>query len=221
LTNNAHANSFGAGVRVGYLGNLSQHVSVGGSYQSRIWMSKFDSYKGLFAQGGDFDIPSSWVAGIAIKPTPKLDLLADVQQVRYSEVKSVANAMLPNLVQAQLGATNGAGFGWQDMTTVKFGVQNRVNPSFTWRAGYSYGKQPIPTTEVLFNILAPGVEEHHASAGVSRAVGHAGEVSLAVTRAFSHTVTGPNPLEVPGRQQIALEMNQWDVQIGYAFRFGR
>jgi len=32
--------------------------------------------------------------------------------------------------------------------------------------------------------------------------------------------TGPNPLEVPGRQQIGLEMNQWDVQVGYTFRLG-
>lgn len=221
LTNNAHANAYGGGVRVGYVGSFSPYLSVGASYQSRIWMTRFEPYKGLFAQSGAFDVPSTWVAGIAIKPTPNLDLLADVQQVRYSEVKSVANGMLPNLLQAPLGGDNGAGFGWRDMTTLKLGLQQRMRDGWTWRAGYSYGRQPIPSTQVLFNILAPGVEEQHASFGLSKAAGHGKELSFAITRAFSNTVTGPNPLEVPGRQQISLEMNQWDVQVGYAFRFGR
>jgi long-chain fatty acid transport protein len=221
LTNNAHANSFGGGVRVGYLGDLSRHFSVGASYQSRIWMQKLGAYKGLFAQAGGFDVPSSWVAGVAVKPTVNIDLLADVQQVRYTEVKSIANALLPNLMQAALGATGGPGFGWQDMTTYKFGVQQRVARGWAWRAGYSYGRQPIPSTEVLFNILAPGVEQHHASIGLSRNTANGQELSVAITRAFSHTVTGPNTLEAPGQQQIGLTMNQWDVQVGYRFRFGR
>jgi long-chain fatty acid transport protein len=221
LTNNAHANSFGGGVRVGYAGDLSRYVSVGASYQSRIWMQKFGVYKGLFAQNGGFDVPSSWVVGVAVKPTANIDLLADVQQVRYSEVKSIANTLLPNLVQASLGGQAGPGFGWRDMTTFKFGVQQRVHPGWSWRAGYSYGRQPIPSAEVLFNILAPGVEQHHASIGLSRTVRRGQDLSVAITRAFSHTVTGPNPLEAPGRQQVGLTMNQWDLQVGYSFRFGR
>jgi long-chain fatty acid transport protein len=221
LTDNTHANSFGGGIRAGYVGDVSRFLSVGASYQSRIWMRKFEPYKGLFAQDGGFDVPSTWVAGVAIKPTPQIDVLADVQQVRYSEVKAIANTLLPNLMQSPLGGDNGAGFGWQDMTTYKFGVQRRVGGSYTWRAGYSYGKQPIPSSEVLFNILAPGVEEHHASFGVTKIVGHGHALSVAVTRAFSNTVTGPNPLEAPGRQQIGLEMNQWDVQVGYSLAFGR
>ncbi len=221
LTNNSHANSFGGGLRVGYMGTLSQHLSVGASYQSRIWMRKLETYQGLFAQGGSFDVPSSWVVGIAVKPTEHVDLLADVQQVRYSEVKSIGNALLPNLMQAPLGSEGGAGFGWHDMTTFKFGMQRRMRTGWTWRAGYSYGKQPIPSSEALFNILAPGVEEHHATVGLSKAVGKGREFSLAITRAFSNTVTGPNPLEAPGRQQIGLQMDQWDVQFGYALKLGR
>ena len=218
LTNNAHANSFGGGLRVGYLGTLSRYLSVGASYQSRIWMQKFEPYKGLFAQAGAFDVPSSWTVGVAVKPSATLDLLADVQQVRYAEVKSIANTFLPNMMHSALGSDTGAGFGWQDMTTYKFGLQQRVRQDWTWRAGYSYGRQPIRSTEVLFNILAPGVEQHHASVGLSRLVGNGKELSLAVTRAFSNTVTGPNPLDVPGQQQIGLSMNQWDVQVGYTFR---
>lgn len=221
LTNNAHANSLGGGLRVGYVGDVSRFLSVGASYQSRIWMQKLEPYKGLFAQDGSFDVPSSWVAGVAVKPTSNIDLLADVQQVRYSEVRSIGNGLLPNLMQASLGSDAGAGFGWRDMTTYKLGVQQRVSSGWTWRAGYSFGRQPIPTSEVLFNILAPGVEEHHATAGLSKSVGNGRELSIAITRAFSNTVTGPNPLEAPGRQQIGLAMDQWDFQIGYTLKLGR
>ena len=87
-----------------------------------------------------------------------MDIAVDVQQVLYSGVASVGNPLLPNLMQSPLGTDGGAGFGWEDMTTIKGGVQLRAGEGWTWRAGYSYGSQPIPESEVLFNILAPGVD---------------------------------------------------------------
>jgi long-chain fatty acid transport protein len=219
LTNNPPANSFGGGVRVGYLGQLSRYLSVGASYQSRVKMSRFTGYSGLFAQQGDFDIPSNWVVGIGVKPTPSVDIALDVQGVRYSEVRSIGNPMLPNLMTAPLGSDNGAGFGWQDMTTVKMGVQYRGAHGLTWRGGYSYGQQPVPPSEVLFNILAPGVIEQHVTAGLSKALGEKKAFHLSVMRALSHSVTGPNPLEVPGRQQISLTMSQWEFEVGYSIKF--
>ncbi len=53
LTNNGHNNSFGFGVRVGYLGNLSEKFSIGASFQPEIRMGRFDEYAGLFAEQGD------------------------------------------------------------------------------------------------------------------------------------------------------------------------
>ena len=72
LTNKDHANSYGAGVRLGYLGKLTHWLSVGASYQSRINMSKFDEYSGLFAEKGGFDIPQTFTGGVAVKPVDKL-----------------------------------------------------------------------------------------------------------------------------------------------------
>jgi long-chain fatty acid transport protein len=218
VSDNGNAYSFGGGVRVGYLGELSERLSVGASYQTKIWMSRFDKYAGLFAEEGGFDIPANWVVGIAVKPTPRLDIAFDVQRVLYSGVASVAQPMLPNLMQAPLGSNDGAGFGWKDMTTYKGGVQVRAGQGWTWRAGYSYGKQPIPASEVIFNILAPGVEEQHATFGFSKVLGTSQEIGMALMRAFSHEVTGQNSLEVPGQQTIQLKMNQWDIELSWSFR---
>jgi long-chain fatty acid transport protein len=221
VTNNDSAHSYGAGFRLGYLGQIAPSLTVGVSYQSRVKMTNLDKYAGLFAQQGDFDIPSNWVAGIGYKPSPGMDIAFDVQRVNYSEVKSIGNPMLPNLQTARLGDENGAGFGWRDMTIVKVGVQFKAAARTIVRAGYSYGQQPIPESEVMFNILAPGVIQQHLTAGLTQAVSPRGALHLAVTRALPHDVTGPNPLEAPNRQQITLSMSQWDLEVGYTVRFGR
>jgi long-chain fatty acid transport protein len=217
LTNNKTSSSVGAGVRVGYQGKWSDYFSVGAAYQSRVYMTKFKDYQGLYAEQGDFDIPSNYTAGIGVHPNENVDLAFDVQRINYSEVKSVGNPMLPNLMATPLGSNTGAGFGWKDMTVFKSGLQVRAS-AWTLRGGYSYGKQPIGTDDVLFNVLAPGVIEQHVTAGFSRAIGR-GSLDVAVVRALSKSLTGPNPLDMPGQQNITLRMDQWDFGIGYSFKF--
>jgi long-chain fatty acid transport protein len=217
LTDMGHDNSFGYGARLGYLGEWSPYFSVGASYQTKIRMGAFKKYAGLFAGDGGFDIPSNWTVGAAVKPTDDVAVAFDVQRINYSGVASVANPMLPNLGQALLGDGAGAGFGWRNMTVYKAGVQWQSNDTWTWRAGYSYAAQPIPSSEVLFNILAPGVMEQHATLGLSREVGNGREISLAIMRAFSKRVSGPNPLEAPGRQTIGLRMDEWEFEVGLSF----
>ena len=73
------------------------------------------------------------------------------------------------------------------------------------------------------NIVAPAVVEDHATIGFTKelAGGHRA-VNLALTRVFSHSVSGPNPLDAPtieGQQQIELKMDQWDLEFGYSWGF--
>ena len=219
LTNNGYDSSWGYGGRIGYLGEFSPYFSVGASYQTKVKMGKLKKYAGLFAEGGGFDIPANWTAGIAVRPVIPLTITADIEQIFYSGVKSIGNEMLPNLVQARLGETEGAGFCWHDTTTYKFGLEYIASPDWTLRAGYSHGNQPIDGSETLFNILAPGVIENHAAMGVSRLLPNGKVIHVTLVRAFSKSVTGSNALEAPGQQQIKLKMNQWEYEIGYSFGF--
>jgi long-chain fatty acid transport protein len=219
LTDNGYSTSFGIGARAGYQGNLAPWISVGASYQTKVAFGKLGDYAGLFAGQGTFDVPPTWTAGIALHPTASVTVAVDVQRIYFSQVKSVGNPLLPNLATARLGDDGGAGFGWRDSTFWKIGLEWKAIPSLTLRAGYATGTQPIPESEVLFNILAPGVIEQHATIGVGYELSKGNVLNLAVTRAFSKTVTGPNPLEAPGRQTISLTMDQWDVELGFAFGF--
>ena len=217
LSNKGTDSSLGIGASVGYFGNLSQYLSVGGSYQTRVVMGKLDNYAGLFAQQGGFDIPSAFRGGVNIKPLDKLSISADVERIQYSSVKAIGNPMLPNLMQAKLGMDNGAGFGWKDITVGRFGVQFTPAQTWTLRGGFSTGQQPVAPSEVMFNILAPGVITKHATFGFTHVLGNGRAMHLAVVRAFSETVSGANPLDPPSKQSIGLHMDQWEVSLGFTF----
>jgi long-chain fatty acid transport protein len=181
-------------------------------------MTELDKYAGLFAEQGGFDIPQTFTGGVAVKPSDRLTVALDVQWINYEGVRSVANDFLPNLAMSPLGTDAGAGFGWHDLTVYKAGLQYAAK-SWVWRGGYSYAQQPIRENEVLINILAPGVMEHHVSAGLSRIFKNGRMLNLAIVRAIPKSVSGPNNLEAPGQQSIELKMDQWEFDISYSFGF--
>ena len=219
LSNNGHDTSLGWGVRIGYMGKLLPWLSFGASYQTEMEMAKFSNYSGLYAEQGDFDIPENYTVGTAVHPTNEFTLAFDIQQINYSNTESIGNPMLPNLMKARLGDDGGAGFGWHDVTAYKVGIQYVAGPSFTVRAGYAYARQPIPESEVLFNILAPGVIEQHATVGFSAKVGDKSLLNFSIVRAFQKAISGANPLEVPGKQTIELKMDQWVFDFGLSLGF--
>ena len=91
---------------------------------------------------------------------------------------------------------------------------------WTWRFGFSTGDQPIPPSEVLFNILAPGVMEEHFTFGFSRKTGASGERQLlAHVRPVGQRHPDPTRWRLPGLQTIELEMDQWDLEFGYSWGF--
>jgi long-chain fatty acid transport protein len=214
LSNNGYDSSYGGGLRLGVQGAVTDYLRLGASWQSRIYMTEFDKYAGLFAEQGDFDIPSNFTVGLAVQAAA-LMVAFDVQHIAYGEVDSIGNSMLPNLGQARLGDDNGAGFGWEDMTIYKLGLAWQQNTQRTWRFGYSYGEQPIPESEVLFNILAPGVVEQHITAGVTQKVSGNNEWSVALMFAPNKSVKGQNPLDPA--QTIEIEMHQFELEFSYGW----
>lgn len=103
------------------------------------------------------------------------------------------------------------------MTIYKFGAQWKQNDKWTWRGGLSYGQQPIEGSEVLFNILAPGVQEWHLTGGLTHSLSKQDELSFAFMYSPQKTITGPNPLS-PG-QTIDLSMTQFSLQFAWSRRF--
>jgi long-chain fatty acid transport protein len=194
--------SVGGGARFGWTWQASPELKVGATYQSRLWMSSFDKYAGLFAERGGFDIPSNYAVGFAYKAAASLTWAFDVERIRYSEVNSVGN---PGSSPGGFGAANGPGFGWKDVTVIKTGLAYEVSPTLTVRVGYNHTTQPIGASEVYFNQLAPGVVRHHATLGATWQVAAKTELSFFYAHAFDTTVAGVSPYP------IALRMKQDSV----------
>jgi len=180
-------------------------------------MSKFDKYKGLFAKQGDFDIPSAYGVGIAVKATPQLTLAADVERINYSDVDSIGNASLSNLGNG-LGSDNGAGFGWRDVTATKLGASYAYSDALTVRAGYNHSTQPIRQTDTLFNILAPGVIQDHVTLGATWVLANKSEISLSYVHAFEEKVNGNGSLQGFGGGEANLKMYQDSLGIAYGWQ---
>src|SRR5574340_1131962 len=165
--------AIGAALRLGYQGRLNDIVTVGAAWAPKMHMGKLDKYKGLFAGQGGFDIPAHYSVGIAVNPTPAWTVALDISRIQYSDVPSVAN---PSSNQAPLGADNGPGFGWKSINVFKIGAAWQMSDTWTLRAGYNRVDNPIGSSDVSFNIIAPGVMKDHWTAGFTVAIDKANEI---------------------------------------------
>jgi long-chain fatty acid transport protein len=216
LTNNGTDTSTGVGARIGWMGQVSPNVTLGATYQMKTSMSNFSKYSGLFAGGGSFDIPANYGVGVAVKATNSTTVSADYKVIQYSGVPAIANTLTQG---GPLGASNGMGFGWQDVKVIKLGVSQQVNDLLTVRAGYSHNTQPIPASQTMFNILAPGVVQDHLTLGMTYDVTKTNELTLAYMHAFQNSVYGANAIPASfGGGNVNLKMYEDSLGIAYSWK---
>lgn len=237
LTGNGFDYSYGAGVKLGWLGDfMDDRVTVGLSYASRTWMTKFDKYRGLFAEQGDFDIPENYGIGIAFKPKKNLVIAADVLRIMYNDVASVGNpgpgmnpgggllgippmdtaaalGMCPDNPYC-LGNDQGMGFGWNNQTVYKLGVQYGVNNRLQVRAGYNYGKSPIPDSQLAFGTAAPATVEKHYSVGFTYRANDTLEVTGTYAYVASNNQTNCD-MNIVDCAQIGMHQNVFGLTMGW------
>jgi len=226
LTNQGVDDAAGVGVRLGWLGRVSPGVSLGATYASKIYMQRFDKYRELFADGGSFDIPANLALGLALEVTPRFHAALDLQHIFYSDVPAVGNpgptaaeliggAMTPERL---LGASQGIGFGWKDMTVFKLGFRYLHPSGVTFLHGISYGTDPIHHDESLFAILAPAVIRTHLTAGIAYADRRNGGLTIGYTHALREDQQRTYFLG-PASYTAKLGMNQRALRLDYAWKF--
>lgn len=240
LTDMGWSRSFGGGYRLGWLGNfMDEKLRIGVNYSSRVWMEEFEQYKNLFAEQGDFDIPENYSIGIAYDFTPKWTAAFDIQQVNYSDVRSVGNpgpavtapitgnlfelCPGPDKSSCKLGGSNGLGFGWKDQTIYKLGVDWTINEKWNARAGWNYGKSPIPEDQVLFNMLAPATPEHHLTLGGGYFFTEDVVLDFNLMIAFLNTIKGPTAFGPGGAyvtgSNASIAMQQYSLGATLGIKF--
>jgi len=222
VASNGYDSSYGVSFRIGWMGDLTKNLTAGFTYQPKTKMQAFDKYNTLFAEGGNFDIPANFALGLAWKATPKMTVALDVERINYEGIKSISN---PNNFMVD-GTATSAGFGWEDMTIYKLGVDFKVNKDLVVRAGWNHGGQPIPASQTLFNVVAPATVEDHLTLGFTMNMS-GGELSGYYMHAFDNditgvpggTATGPGPTgaQNPGSANIGMSQNAFGIAYGKKF----
>ena len=140
----------------------------------------------------------------------------DYKWIDFSGIASVGN---PSSNIGKLGQADGPGFGWRSSIAIKLGADWKVLDGLTLRGGYSYNENPVTSSDVTFNILAPGVIQHHLTAGASYAFGRQ-EISAAYMHGFLNSVSGESQLAPPGSgitETISMYQDSFGLQ--YSFKF--
>ena len=219
MSDNGTDTSTGYGVRIGWTGEVTPTVTLGATYQTKTKMGKFDKYKGLFAEQGGFDIPSKYGVGISVKAMPDTMVAFDIERINYEDVPSVSNPFaLPSGPSTQLGGNSGPGFGWKNINVYKLGVSHAYSSEFTVRAGWDHCDQPIPNSQTLLNILAPGVVQDHLTLGGTWTLADKSEVSVAYVHAFSKTVNGSGSIPAGfGSGEANIKMHEDSISVAYSW----
>jgi len=222
LTNNGYDDSFGYGVRIGYMGKITPTVTIGAAYATKMNFNEFGKYAGLFAEQGDFDIPENYNLGAAWDVTPTVKLALDYQRINFSKVPSVGNPVTNLLVLGQpLGSTNGPGFGYSDVNVWKLGTEYKYSQNLTLRAGYSHSDNPISasdTGETMLNILAPAVIKDHVTLGFTYTLSTGNELTMAYMHGFKNSVSAARPGAPFGTNVDTIEMYQNSLGVAYSWK---
>lgn len=228
VTDRGEEDSTGAGVRVGWVGEVAPGVTVGATYQTRIRMSPFTSYSGLLAEQGQLDVPANYGVGMALKATPRLTLAADVQRIEYAKVAALGNPIDCVFVgdnseapgECVFGDSDGPGFGWRNTTAIKLGVAYELDSRFTLRAGFVSARQPIPASQTMLNVYLPAVAENHLTLGATWRFSPSMELSVAYLHAFENKVSGSGSIDRAFQGGEAnLRMSQDALGLGFGWRY--
>lgn len=180
--------SYGAGLRLGYLGRLTDELSFGVSYATRGYMGKMKRFDKLLAEGGDLDMPANYGLGLSYK-RGDWTLAADVQRILWSDVKAFGNPGVSRAMGAP-GDSDGPGFGWRDQTVYRVGVAWDASEQLTLRAGYNDANQLLDSRDGYLGLLAPAANHRHVSLGATYRLAAGNELSLAYARSFKDKVDG-------------------------------
>lgn len=211
-TDNQSDYSYGGGLRLGMLWEIVPGIGLGVAYQSRIYTTEIDRYRGVVI-GGALDLAPIYDLGLQFHLAPGHRLLIDVEHIRYEDIKPLGNrtdpqrfsdgCFVPRLLTRSLpdtepltnclGGEDGPGFGWENVTVYKFGYQARRG-RLTLRAGYSFGGNPVGKDQTLSGAFAPAVTDRHATLGASWILNPRLTLSWALIDALPNRVRSRNAL---------------------------
>lgn len=167
--------SLGIGTRLGGQWNI-QKLSFGFAVNSPIFFQKLKKYSDVMPKAPR--LPVMITGGTAWHINKETDLLFDLEGALWKSTSS-------------FGKTPPTGQRWKDVLVYKFGVQQTLIKDLKVRAGYNYGRSPIPNNQVLFSALSEviTVSEHILTSGFTYDFTEVLALDLGLSYMFPHKIT--------------------------------
>ncbi len=225
----------GTALKLGLVYRLAGSLSVGAAYHSKTRIRDLETHDatvqmGVDTPGGvqhvpvtgkirvdDFQWPETFAVGLAWQATPRLLLVADLKQLRWSDsMKNFTLVFDADPVQshpfaAGLVASGGTHLAatmvqdWKDQTVAMVGGQYMLTPDFALRAGVSHADNPVPNRTL--NPLFPAIIETHYTLGFGWRVAGAHSLSAALTFAPRAEETNPDTGITASHRQHTFRIN--------------
>jgi len=212
--------SWGVAGRIGTQIKLGPTMRLGAAYTTQTSLSlddgaatlNFGGMKAKYdAKMDEFTWPQELEFGVAYLPIPGLTLAADAKWINWSDaintpVLKLSNANAPGAppqieVPFQMK--------WDDQWVFAVGAEYAINAKHTVRAGFNYGKNPVP--DEFLNPLFPAIVEKHLTFGYGLNLGK-WAVDVAYEHAFENTATNPTTTQ-------EISHSQDSVSAGVTYRY--
>ncbi len=177
--------SYGAGARIEIGDAFGERLHWAVSWQSRVSMGSYASYRGVLGESGRFDIPASAEFNLSYLLRPGFSVDAGVQRIQYSGITPFTSTSLPRRFLALLGDSTSPVFAWRDLDIYRFGWTWRSRDAGTFDLHYTTRQQPRPTSRLLERALSDGVANGTLAFGWSREFSPNAQVALAARYASS------------------------------------
>lgn len=204
--------SFGQGVNFGFEAALGERLLLGLSAQSRVDMDAFKSYRGVFTEPGDFDVPARSGFSLGWRAAELLTVRFGAERVFYSDVTAFTSRALPPRFLALLGDGSSPSFEWRDLNVYSLQAELSDRAGGQWGLKLTSRQQPSPTSTLLDLALRDNYSSAHVAATYRRATGEHSGFSLGASYAPNQSILGVNPFGSRYRDgsQLELELN-WNV----------
>ena len=167
----------------------------------------------------DFQWPAMLGGGAAYSPTERIMLALDVKYVFWSSVmknftmKFTADNTAANGAFAGLAMDATLFQKWENQVVIALGGAVKATNELTLRAGYNYGKNPVP--DKYLNALFPAIVENHLTFGAGYKITDAVSGDFSLVYGFDKKATNPgNGSTIPAVESEHSQLN-WMLMLGY------
>jgi long-chain fatty acid transport protein len=225
------SSAFGIGATIGLRYKPLDWLALGAAYESKsvfqdfaiqvpahtaIQMTPTGPVSTQFPAGTDkltFNQPQCVTVGFAANPYKPFTFAFDVQWINWAQTNG---ASLPEF--SQNAGSMPWNLNWSNQVVFKAGVQYKVVPMLSLRAGYNYGKSPLDSARAFENIAFPAIVEHHVTGGFGLNLSDKFAMNFAAMYAPEVTLTGANATQ-QGIASYKTSMSQFAIDANVAYQF--